>query len=97
HGMGIGDINGDGRPDVLCREGYWEQPADPRSSPWNFVPCKLGQDCAQMVVYDVNGDGLPDVITSSAHRVGIWWWEQKRGPNGPEFIQHLIDESFSQT
>lgn len=97
HGMGVGDINGDGRAEVLCREGYWEQPADPRSGPWKFVPCKFGADCAQMLVYDVNGDGIPDVITSSAHGVGIWWWEQRRGPSGPEFAKHVIDESFSQS
>lgn len=97
HGLGVGDINGDGKPEVITTKGYWEIPSDPKTVPWRFVPAALGPDCAQMIVYDVNGDGLPDVITSSAHKVGLWWFEQKRGARGPEFIQHTIDESFSQS
>ncbi len=97
HGLGIGDVDGDHRSDVLCRDGYWKAPADRRSGPWSFVPAKLGPDCAQMHVYDVNRDGLPDVITSSAHNIGVWWWEQKRTPTGTEFLQHTIDDSFSQS
>jgi hypothetical protein len=49
-----------------------------------------------MIAYDVNGDGLPDVLSSSAHAIGVWWYEQRKGPNGPEFVQHVIDDSFSQ-
>jgi hypothetical protein len=94
HGLGIGDINGDKRPDVLIRRGYWEAPADPRQTNWKFVPMDLGEDCAQMQVYDVNGDGLNDVLTSSAHKIGIWWHEQL--PGG-KFITHPIDASFSQS
>ncbi len=37
HGEGIGDINGDGRPDLILNEGWWEQPAD-RSVPWIAHP-----------------------------------------------------------
>ncbi|MBA3442136.1 MAG: VCBS repeat-containing protein [Pyrinomonadaceae bacterium] len=97
HGLGIGDVNGDGRADVLITKGYWEAPPDPRAGPWKFVPANLGPDSAQMYTYDVNGDGLMDVLSSSAHNIGVWWYEQQKGTNGPEFIQHTIDDSFSQT
>jgi hypothetical protein len=97
HGLGIGDINGDGRPEVITTKGYWEVTGDSLAASWKFVPANLGPDCAQMLVYDVNGDGVPDVLSSSAHQTGLWWFEQRRGPNGPEFIQHTLDETFSQS
>src|SRR5262245_44070774 len=57
HGLGVGDVNGDGRNDLIIRAGYWEAPSDPRQPNWKFVPADLGDECAQMHVYDVNGDG----------------------------------------
>lgn len=93
HGLGVGDVNGDGRNDVLCNEGWWEAPADDTGGEWKFHPANFGPPCAQMYVYDFDGDGDNDVLSSSAHAVGIWWYEQT--PDG--WKQHEIDSSFSQT
>jgi hypothetical protein len=48
HGIGLGDVNEDGRPDVIIKEGWWEAPADVRKPNWNFHPADLGEDAAQM-------------------------------------------------
>ncbi|HSV74463.1 MAG TPA: VCBS repeat-containing protein [Chthonomonadales bacterium] len=96
HGLGVGDINGDGRPDVVTKDGWYEAPADPTAGLWPFRPASLGGDAAQMLVYDVNADGLADVISSSAHAIGVWWHEQRRGPSGVEWVQHTIDDTWSQ-
>ncbi len=95
HGTGIGDVNGDGRMDLLTTGCWWEAPADRTRPDWGGHPAKLGPDCADMIVYDVNGDGHNDVITSSAHDYGVWWFEQSA--DGTNFTQHEIDKSCSET
>lgn len=98
HGLGVGDLNGDKRPDILCTDGYWEAPKKGiRTTPWKFVPAKLGPACATMYTHDFDGDGDMDVFSSSAHQIGVWWWEQTKGAAGPEFKQHTIDDTFSQS
>lgn len=98
HGMGTGDINGDGRMDVVGPRGWWEHP--PKGStqePWTFHPAAFGSGGAEMGVYDVNGDGLNDVVTAlSAHGWGLAWFEQKRDKEGNiSFVQHHIMGDFS--
>jgi hypothetical protein len=97
HGLGMGDVNGDGRNDVLIKEGWWEAPPDRTTTNWEFHPANLGPDCADILVYDVDDDGDNDVITSSAHNYGIWWFEQRPGADEPLFEQHLICKEFSQS
>ena len=91
HGLGYGDITGNGKIDILEREGWWEQPADPKSTPWKFHQFPFADAAAHLVVFDVDGDGLNDVITAlHCHLYGFAWYKQVKKEGEITFEQKIL-------
>ncbi|MGH8018194.1 MAG: FG-GAP repeat domain-containing protein [Opitutaceae bacterium] len=95
HGEGVGDIDGDGRNDLVLNEGWWKQPAKarPGSALWEKHPARFGdKGGAHILVYDVNGDGRNDVVSAiDGHGWGLSWFEQTRGAGGAiSFTEHRM-------
>lgn len=97
HGIGFGDINHDGIKDVVITAGWFEGKSNKSSGDWTFHPAYLGDPCSHMQILDVNNDGLNDVVSASAHKLGVWWYEQIREANTINFTRHLMSETTTQT
>jgi hypothetical protein len=97
HGLGWGDVNNDGRNDVIIRTGWWETPPDVTKDDWTFHSADFGAECANMFTLDADGDGDQDLISSSAHDYGIWWHEQQQESGGATWVTHEISKQFSQS
>lgn len=100
HGIGFGDLNGDGTEDIVFLGGWYECPADgPFSGPWEYHPdFVLPHASCPILVLDLNDDGRNDLIWADGHNYGLYWHEQMEPQSDGTIVwrQHLIDKKFSQ-
>ena len=100
HGYAWGDVNNDGREDLLTEVGWYERPeGDPFAKQWKFrSETALPHPSCPFIVKDINGDGRLDIFFGRGHDYGVYWWEQ--GPPKPDgtttWTKHVIDETWSQ-
>ncbi len=78
HGIGHGDINGDGRTDIVGPSGWAQAPTDPANERWLWhAEFSLAEDCGLPILcHDVDRDGDTDLIWARGHGIGLYWTEQ---------------------
>jgi hypothetical protein len=100
HGIGFGDVNGDGLEDVIFKNGWYERPArDAMTTPWtHHADWSWDHAGSPMLSVDLNNDGKTDVIWGDGHNYGLYWMEQREpaADGSTNWKIHTIDKKFSQ-
>ena len=99
HGLGFGDVLGNGKNCFITTHGFYEPPAKPLGGGlWTFhEEFNFGSASVPILVADVNGDGVNEIIVGQAHGYGLDYYTVKTDASGKrEWTKHPIDPFFSQ-
>ena len=104
HYVGVGDINGDGRPDAATGAkggptdtsgmgewfAWWEAPENPRQAWKKHALPGRHPGATNIHPADINGDGNVDLLASRGHGQGVIWFE------APSWKIHTIDAKIKE-
>jgi hypothetical protein len=97
HGLGFGDVLGDGRGCFVVAKGFWSPPADPLAGEWTFhEEFDLGRASVPILVADVDGDGVNELIVGQGHGYGLDYYKPHAEGGTRTWTKHPIDPFFSQ-
>ena len=99
HGIGIGDVDGDGSMDILGPNGWFSREKDAENGPWTFHPeWSLGGAGISIIAHDFDDDGLSDIFWGMGHDYGLFWLKQGRNEQGKRtWTRAQVDDSWSQS
>lgn len=101
-GAAVGDITGDGRPNVVAGQGinhndaYWFEIAEDPRDPWRpHLITDEYEKYHDLAVADVDDDGDPEVVGISQESETIFYYDIPPGPRQPgwpSYNRHLVAE-----
>jgi hypothetical protein len=98
HGLGYGDVNGDGLKDFIGAGGWLQAPKEGLKGKWEWhAEFNFGLASIPILVHDVDADGLADLIVGEGHKYGLYWYKQGKDGDGKRtWTKNVIDPDRSQ-
>lgn len=97
HGVGFGDVNGDGKTDIVTPHGWYEN-INALADQWKWHKdweCNPGDLGISTPTADFDGSGHPSVVFGSGHHYGLFWLQHDTASAGG-WKQTPIDNTWSQ-